>query len=73
MIVYSLFFSIPKFAIFVILLCFIIMAVVAWMDDFKDLSVRIRFGIQFIVVLISCLYLPRIWPILPIVLEKTIK
>jgi len=71
-IVYSLIFGIPELALFVILLCSVIMAVVGWLDDFKDLSVKIRFGIQFIVVLISCLFLPRIWPILPIVLEKTI-
>ena len=62
----------PDLSALMILFCGIIMAIVGWLDDFADLSVRIRFGIQFLVVLISCLFLSRIWPIIPVVLEKTV-
>ena len=62
----------PRLPVLTVLICGLVMAIVGWLDDFKDLSVKIRFGIQFIVVLISCLFLPRIWPIIPVFIEKTI-
>lgn len=56
----------------IILTSSMIMAVSGWLDDFKDLSVGIRFSIQIIVVVISSLLLPRAWTFLPVIIEKTI-
>ena len=70
--VYIFITGLPDIPILNILICALVMGIVGWLDDFKDLSVRIRFGIQFVVVLISCIFLPRIWPVIPVVLEKTV-
>lgn len=56
----------------VILFGSLIMATCGWLDDFKGLSVGMRFAIQIVTVLISTLYLPRAWIILPIIIEKAI-
>ena len=72
LLLYSLFLSLPVFPIVIIAFCSIVMAFVGWLDDFKDLSASIRFFIQFIVVLISCMFIPKIWYSIPIVIEKTI-
>ena len=58
--------------LFVILLCASAMAIVGWLDDFKELSVKVRFGVQFLVVLISCMFLPVIWPVIPVIVEKAV-
>lgn len=56
----------------VILVSSLILAGIGWLDDFKDLSVGVRFGVQIGVVLFSVLFLPRTWGFMPIFIEKTI-
>jgi len=70
--IYFIIKGMPDLPLFTVLICGIVMTLVGWLDDFKDLSVKIRFGIQFIVVLISCFFLPRIWPVIPVFIEKTV-
>jgi UDP-N-acetylmuramyl pentapeptide phosphotransferase/UDP-N-acetylglucosamine-1-phosphate transferase len=61
----------PNFSLLTVLICALIMAVIGWLDDFADLSVKIRFTVQFLVVLYSCLFIPRIWDAVPVIVEKT--
>lgn len=61
-----------SFSLIAILSGSLIMATCGWLDDFRDLSVVIRFGIQIVVVVISCSFLPRVWMFLPVSLEKAI-
>lgn len=50
----------------------LVMATCGWLDDFKDLPVAIRLGVQIVVVVIGCFFLPRVWMFLPVPLEKGI-
>ena len=61
-----------KLPIIVILSLSLVMAACGWLDDFKDLSVCIRFGVQILVVGVSAFFLPRAWMFMPIILEKAI-
>ena len=58
--------------VWVLLLGAFIMALVGWLDDFKGLSVAVRFFIQFALVVITVYFLPQTWPFLPVILEKCI-
>ena len=69
---YFLLEGIPDSSLLVILFCALIMAIVGWLDDFKDLSVKIRFLVQFLTVSVSCLWLPRIWPAIPLGAERIV-
>lgn len=70
--VYSLFEAGFDLALLIILLCALFMGFIGWLDDFKNLSVKTRLGIQFLVVLLSCMFLPQIWPAIPVIVEKTV-
>ena len=63
--------TMPPF-VWILLVGAIFMASVGWLDDFKSLSVTLRFFIQLITVIIAVLFLPNIWDFLPIFVEKCI-
>ena len=69
---YFLLNDIPDFKLLVILLGALAIGFVGWLDDFKKLSAKIRFGIQIFIVLISSIFLPVIWTAVPIVAEKAV-
>ena len=49
-----------------------LLVITGWFDDYKGLSVRLRFSIQLLAVSLSVFYLPALWPSTPLFIEKII-
>ena len=50
----------------------VLLVIIGWIDDYKGLSVKMRFIIQLFAVSLSAYYLPSLWPSMPLFIEKSI-